>query len=370
MCVCLCVCGGAQENDHDAKQCNEQTTPRTKPHQDDDQDAKQSLFFDQPNTIWWAIKNIGNEKLKKEAWALFSELTQDGKEEPWMKGTKEHRGPYGETPLHVAVLFASNDLDSDTGAKQWEMIQLMWHKYANLRTATYLKEPYKGENVLHIAIVKRLDRAVLRLFVESEQGQHLMHTPATGSFFNVPKGDEEELPCCHYGEYALSFAACTNQRDTFDYLLSMGAKMHMKTTKEKHNLLHLLVLHSEHKTKFTKRAEEEQDGEEKDQSRWCRDMYDYIQDRMEHTVPKPEDLAELQLQEWQGNQGGMRDSYQEKQDGVLNWYEVLRLDTDWQNYTPLTLCAARGSKEMFRHLFAKLMETEWEWGYVNCRKLP
>jgi hypothetical protein len=85
-----------------------------------------------------------------------------------------------------------------------------------------------------------------------------------GTFFSVPesrKGNEEEADCCHYGEYALAFAACTNQRDTFDYLLENGAKMHMKTTKEKHNLLHLLVLHSQHRPKrTTQRAEEEQDG--------------------------------------------------------------------------------------------------------------
>ena len=48
---------------------------------------------------------------------------------------------------------------------------------------------------------------------------------------------------------------------------------------------------------------------------------------------------------------------------------IFRLAPDKDDYTPLTLCAARGSKEMFQHLFNKLMVLEWEFGFVTCRKL-
>jgi hypothetical protein len=36
-------------------------------------------------------------------------------------------------------------------------------------------------------------------------------------------------------------------------------------------------------------------------------------------------------------------------------YKELQGQYDENNFTPLTLCAARGSKEMFRHLFKKLL---------------
>jgi len=236
------------------------------------------------------------------------------------------------------------------------------------------QQPYVGENVLHIAIVRRLDRQVLKLFVESPEGQTLMEEPATGIFFRPPPapfsggprhraeqqnesdGSVSDRPCCHYGELALAFAACTNQRDTFDYLLDNNAKLHIKTVEDKHNLLHLLVLHSVHKNHQHAEGQEGggDDGEEKDQSRWCRDMYDYVQEKMEQTVPTRQELDQLAFEG----------------DAPANWYKVLSMATDRDNFTPLTLCAARGSPEMFRHLFAKLMVLQWEFGYVRCHVLP
>ena len=37
-------------------------------------------------------------------------------------------------------------------------------------------------------------------------------------------------------------------------------------------------------------------------------------------------------------------------------YKELQGQYDENNFTPLMLCAARGSKEMFRHLFKKLLQ--------------
>ncbi len=223
-------------------------------------------------------------------------------------------------------------------------------------------QPYVGENVLHIAIVRRLDRKVLKLFVESDEGQALMEARATGSFFRIPNARAEEqqgaesdsAPCCHYGELALAFAVCTNQRDTFDYLLANKAKLHIKTLKEGHNLLHLLVLHSVHKNHQHAEAEEDDEKKVKDENRWCHDMYDYVQEKMEQTIPSPQELEELQV----------------AREDEQNWYTVLSMEADHENLTPLTLCAARGSREMFRHLFRKLMELQWQFGFVKCHLLP
>jgi hypothetical protein len=54
----------------------------------------------------------------------------------------------------------------------------------------------------------------------------------------------------------------------------------------------------------------------------------------------------------------------------MRQYVICRLAPDTDHYTPLTLCAARGSKEMFRHLFDKLMVLQWEFGYVSAHPPP
>ena len=210
--------------------------------------------MDQEGSIWWIVKNVGDDKNGEKAWREFEKMTADGNEENWMSGSEESRGVLGETPLHMAVLFANPDVESPQGSKQFKMIERLWDKYKALRTCIYTKEVYYGENVLHIAIVKKMHKKVLQLFVESSEGAELMNHRATGSFFRVPahpaaagKDDQDkETKVCHYGEFALAFAACTNQKETFKYLVEKGADLRMVTEQGQHNLLHMLVLHSGH----------------------------------------------------------------------------------------------------------------------------
>lgn len=133
--------------------------------------------------------------------------------------------------------------------------------------------------MLHIAIVRRLDRHILEMFVDSPQGPALLKQRAVGNFFKDPKLSDG---CCNYGEFPLGFAACTNQKETFDYLVSRGASLSM-TTYEGHNLLHLMVLHSKNKLRAAEEAEEGLEGEEDEYaktSRWCKVMYDHIEEHL------------------------------------------------------------------------------------------
>lgn len=134
--------------------------------------------------------------------------------------------------------------------------------------------------MLHIAIVRRLGRHILEMFLESPQGSSLLRQRADGRFFKDPKLSDG---CCNYGEFPLGFAACTNQKDTFDYLVSKGASLNF-TTYEGHNLLHLMVLHSKKNVRscgFDDEPDEPFEGGDDSESskadQWCRDMYDHIE---------------------------------------------------------------------------------------------
>ena len=60
---------------------------------------------------------------------------------------------------------------------------MLWDKYPKLRTAIYEKDLYHGENVLHIAIVRKLPRNIIEKFVSSREGPELMKQRANGKFF-------------------------------------------------------------------------------------------------------------------------------------------------------------------------------------------
>ena len=295
---------------------------------------EQAAMFDKEGTIWWAISRSGDPSCADKAWEIFQEMTADGVEEPWMSGSsdKDCRGVLGETPLHVLVLLSEPNVHTELGSRQWQMIQTLWRKYPRLRTCVYEGELYRGENVLHIAIVRRLHRDVLRLFVESKEGKELMRMRATGDFFRVPAytsgAGHVSNGCCHYGELALAFAATTNHRDAFEYLLQQGAALDMVTQNGGHNLLHLIVLHSVHWSEKDSLDDDGAGAGKGGQSEWCREMYDCLQSHMEN---------------------------QKSQDSDLDLYSRLSQQEDSERFVPLTLCAARGSKELFHHMFEKLM---------------
>lgn len=90
---------------------------------------------------------------------------------------------------------------------------------------------YTGENLLHIAIVNQNMEMVRWL---TQLYPQLVLDQAVGSFFATGSP-------CYYGEFALSFAAATNQAHIFDFLLEHGAKIDARDSTG-NTCLHIAVL--------------------------------------------------------------------------------------------------------------------------------
>ena len=165
------------------------------------------------------------------------------------------------------------------------MVKELWRKYKGLRTSFYRGEVqgspgsfcmdccqqscckchkphdckceglYKGENILHIAIARKLPRHLIEFFLNEDDltTKELLHQRATGTFFTVDAcGTGKEL---NLGETPLGFAACTNQPEYFDLLAEYWGETTLRhitlSAQEKNgeitgewSLLHLMVLHS------------------------------------------------------------------------------------------------------------------------------
>jgi ankyrin repeat protein len=192
--------------------------------------------------------------------------------------------------------------------------------------------------ILHIAIVRKdlkNQMKFIKKFVESEdgktlseEGKTLLEQKATGTFFKVENGTG-------YGEYPLAFALCTNQLKVFDYLVDMGASLDFKTD-EGYNILHHLVLQSCPPKK--KPPEDHVDDED---CAWCRKAWDHVQKILEQ-----------------------KESSEKGKQRKKSLYDELFDQAAKDRHTPLTLCAARGTLNMFKHLFEKRLEHQWDFGPV------
>jgi len=118
------------------------------------------------------------------------------------------RGMFGETVLHVAILF-----------KQTEIAEYLVTKYPNIVDAFYLKEEYYGETALHMAVVSRdyqLTEYLLSHGADPNVGK------ATGRFFDKKTGT------VYYGEYAITFAIHTIQVEMVKLLHKYGADLSVR----------------------------------------------------------------------------------------------------------------------------------------------
>ncbi len=75
--------------------------------------------------------------------------------------------------------------------------------------------------------------------------RNFVNQRAVGSFF---KQDTLSDGYCNLlGETPLYFAACSHHLDIFKLLVRFGAQLEVKTNREEHNLLHLMVLNQNFK---------------------------------------------------------------------------------------------------------------------------
>jgi len=132
------------------------------------------------------------------------------------------RGTFGETILHVALLY-----------NHTECAKLLIDLYPSLIEAIYKHEQFKGETAVHIAVVNQ-NMEALQYLVKAKASINGCH--AVGNFFLRDGGT------VYYGETPLHFAVCTGQADMVRYLVDEGADVGAVDMNE-NNIFHLCVLH-------------------------------------------------------------------------------------------------------------------------------
>ncbi|CAF1415395.1 unnamed protein product [Rotaria sordida] len=190
-------------------------------------------------------------------------------------------------------------------------------RFPTIMTQVYNKSKYYGENILHIAIVKRnlaMVKWLLRNIHSESNRQQLLTATATGDFFKIGQPT-------YYGETPLAFACCTNQWDTAEILLKHGADMNV-TDSNGNTILHMLVIRN------------------------LRDIYTKFKSYwIEHQAVTKSITTE--------NSTLMK---------PLNLWDRLNKD----NLTPLTLAADTGRSDTLSWLLDERKKIQWTYGSVSC----
>ncbi|CAI4228757.1 unnamed protein product [Auanema sp. JU1783] len=159
----------------------------------------------------------------------------------------QQRGKMGECLLHICLLHNTADMN--------ELARQMVLKYPKMVNDIFISEEYYGLSPLHQAIV---NEDLSMVYYLCRKGADV-HQRCYGSFFcsddqKASRTDSLEhewvdlSPNTRYngqmywGEYPLSFAACTNQKDTFRLLKAFKADLNMMDTNG-NTVLHLAVIH-------------------------------------------------------------------------------------------------------------------------------
>eukprot|EP00455_Lapot_gusevi_P012680 TRINITY_DN1605_c0_g1_i4.p1 TRINITY_DN1605_c0_g1~~TRINITY_DN1605_c0_g1_i4.p1 ORF type:complete len:685 (+),score=183.66 TRINITY_DN1605_c0_g1_i4:122-2176(+) len=172
--------------------------------------AKQVEESRKSGNIWNAVLNGDLDEVKR--------LVKKDPKVPYA------RGPLGEVPLHLCFLYGSE--------KHIQIARFFIDKYPDTIALMYEKDEYRGENVLHIAIVgKKVE--LIKFLVEKQPA--LLHQRAVGTFFQPGQP-------CYFGEFPLLFAACTNQKSVVEYLVEQGADLNAVDSSG-NNILHFCVIH-------------------------------------------------------------------------------------------------------------------------------
>lgn len=221
------------------------------------------------------------------------------------------RGPVGEIPLHLCFLYSSE--------KQIQMAWDMIEVDPTLLLEEYNGQVYGGENVLHIVIIKKRLDLVKQLVAKEPR---LLLSKASGSFFKFGEP-------CYYGEFPISFSISTNQFAMFDALVAAGADMDVEDS-NKNNILHVLVIHG------------------------LPEAYSYFKKKW--------------IEKYGTNirEDGSQDRFGRTKSGrVVPWK---RRNND--GFTPFTLCANLGAKDMFSFLIEERKQIQWSYGPVTCMLYP
>ncbi|KAK6183603.1 hypothetical protein SNE40_011050 [Patella caerulea] len=155
--------------------------------------------------------------------------------------TANKRGGVGETPLHLCFLKGTPE--------HLEIARIFLEVHPEMANDVYLENEYRGESGLHLAIAKGNLTAV-KLLVENGAD---VNQRAMGDFFqpeDVKQGKDRKQTnyegYAYYGEYPLSFAACFQHTDIYDYLIENGANPDNKDVFG-NTVLHMAVIYNQPK---------------------------------------------------------------------------------------------------------------------------
>ncbi|CAF1660399.1 unnamed protein product [Rotaria magnacalcarata] len=260
---------------------------------------QQTELMYKENTIWTAVFNADK--------AAIDELINHN---PNVVGT---RGAVGECPIHMLFLYGTE--------AHLDIARDLLVRFPLIATQIYNKPRYYGENILHLAIVKREANMVDWLLSQASLEPYkdeLLRARATGDFFKIGQPS-------YYGETPLGFACCTNQWNMVEILLKHGADMDSMDNNN-NTVLHMLVVCNlpDMYTKFKARWIERQAAKDK-----------------KRTIKS--ETSEL----------------------PTLWN---RLNKD--GLTPLTLAADLGRAKMLSWLLKERTTVQWSFGHVSCLLHP
>jgi hypothetical protein len=286
--------------------------------------AEQDDALSRPFTVWHAVRAVGDSS-SQASWlvvkVVVSILYWHGITCPWMRG--EDLGVFGETPLHIALLFNPPTEEVE------DVFRFLWNHCEAIREHQYTDEKYKGENVLHLAIVRNYRVEFFNHIHRTHRAgwARLLDARATGTFFS----DQDE-GCLMQGELPLFFAACCDRRHIFQFLADHGAKLKAVTNNQE-NLLHVMIR----------------------------------RDSMVTSTCASGPDASRPLTSWQMLDLVLETLHNKEDSEGSSIYESLSCQANPDGLTPIMLAAAEGSPKMFEHFFeAAKVKVAWVYGTVEC----
>ena len=320
-------------------------------------EGMQNEMLSHPFTVWHAAGHLqSGGQLGKASWEMVrfvvGVLCAEKIKCPWMKGVD--LGVFGETPLHIVLLSNEPNQDSE------EMFLFLWERCEDIRDYQYTAERYKGENVLHIAIVRNykvdfLDR--VHKIDKSRWESKLLKQHATGSFFKDPQHG------CMLGELPLFFAACCCEKEVFSFLVETNANLKAVTETDENNLLHTLIL----REKVVSASALELSQYRKSGSTFSSTEPVATSDSDSHGVASKSfreilDTVITTLQNTEDNS--------DKEPKPQSMYETLARQKNKLGLTPLMLAAAEGSVWIFEYFFeVEKLKVTWVFGPVECVRM-
>ncbi|RYE85386.1 MAG: hypothetical protein EOO65_00485 [Methanosarcinales archaeon] len=218
------------------------------------------------------------------------------------------RGTLGETLLHCAYLHHE--------ASYARVAAALIEAHPPIVSGIYERQPYYGENALHMVAVMG-DVAAARMLLSHDM--NLLYGRATGSFFH--KTAASVAARSYYGETPLAFAISFNHADlVIELIVNQGASM-LGLDSHGHHAGHMCVYHSNLK------------------------MYDLVDSLWNQGFGRP--LV------WREDHGSRLSDLM-----------------DGSQSTPIALTARLGDKDMFEFLWQRERELEWSWGHIFSWQLP